>query len=145
MRKKGFNWIFLAMLVLATVISALAQDPGKGNQPASPPMRFDPQTVETFKGMVVAAPVIPKGGLPEPVHFTLKTDREILTVLLGPNWFIEHQGFTIAPLDQVEVKGSRILLEGKNAVLAAEVKKSDKVLKLRDEHGAPMWGGRGRK
>jgi hypothetical protein len=68
-----------------------------------------------------------------------------LTVLLGPSWFIEGQDFPIAALDRVEVKGSRLLLEGKNVVVAAEIRKGDKVLRLRDGQGAPLWGGRGRK
>lgn len=137
--------VVLVILLLAFSIPASGQESGKTGQPASPPALFNPQTVEIFQGIVVAAPVIPKGGLPEPVHFTLKTEKESLTVLLGPNWFIESQGFVISSLDRVEVKGSRILLEGKSAVVAAEVKKGDRVLKLRDESGSPVWGGRGRK
>jgi hypothetical protein len=41
----------------------------------------------------------------------------------------------------VEVKGSRVTFEGKPAIIAAEVKKGDEVLKLRDENGFPMWSG----
>jgi hypothetical protein len=144
MQSRFISSLILVMALLAAAIPSLGQDSGKAGQPASPPALFNPQTVEVFKGIVVAAPVVPKGGLPEPVHFTLKTDRETITVLLGPNWFIESQGFQIAPLDQVEVRGSRLLLEGKNAVVAAEVRKGDAVLKLRGEQGAPLWGGRGR-
>jgi hypothetical protein len=144
MRRRGLAKFLLIILMLVCTLPVSGQETGKAGQPASPPALFNPQTVEVFKGIVVAAPVVPKGGLPEPVHFTLKTDRETITVLLGPNWFIESQGFQIAPLDQVEVRGSRLLLEGKNAVVAAEVRKGDAVLKLRGDQGAPLWGGRGR-
>jgi hypothetical protein len=33
---------------------------------------------------------------------------------------------------------------GKTVILAAEVKKGDQVLKLRDPNGVPLWTGRGR-
>jgi len=39
------------------------------------------------------------------------------------------------------VKGSRFTLGGKPAIIAAEVKKGDEVLKLRDDAGFPMWIG----
>lgn len=37
--------------------------------------------------------------------------------------------------------GSRISFEGNPAIIAAEVKKGDEVLKLRDEKGVPFWSG----
>jgi hypothetical protein len=43
--------------------------------------------------------------------------------------------------DTVDVKGSRITYNGKPAIIAAEVKKGDAVLKLRDENGFPAWSG----
>jgi hypothetical protein len=39
------------------------------------------------------------------------------------------------------VKGSRIIYNGKAAIIAAEVKKGDALLKLRDENGIPAWAG----
>lgn len=36
-------------------------------------------------------------------------------------------------------QGSRVTFQGKPAVIAAEVKKGDEVLKLRDETGLPAW------
>jgi hypothetical protein len=47
----------------------------------------------------------------------------------------------IQPKDTVEVKGSRVTVQGQPALIAAEVKKGDEVLKLRDEAGIPMWAG----
>jgi hypothetical protein len=47
--------------------------------------------------------------------------------------------------DQVEVKGVRTTIAGKPVVLAAEVKKGDNVLVLRDANGVPVWSGWGRR
>jgi hypothetical protein len=62
-------------------------------------------------------------------------------VHLGPGWYIENQDVKIAPKDSIEVKGSRIILDGKPAIIAAEVKKGDDVLVLRDVSGFPVWSG----
>ncbi len=70
-----------------------------------------------------------------------KTDKEKISVHLGPGWYIENQDTKIEPKDKVEITGSRITLEGKPAIIAAEVKKGEEVLKLRDEKGFPLWSG----
>ncbi len=64
---------------------------------------------------------------------------------MGPDWYVEKQPLKIAPQDQVDVRGSRITYEGKPAIVAAEVKKGDQVLKLRDAAGIPAWSGQGRR
>jgi hypothetical protein len=43
--------------------------------------------------------------------------------------------------DTIEVKGSRVTITGKPAIIAAEVKKGDNVLVLRDNNGIPAWTG----
>lgn len=44
-------------------------------------------------------------------------------------------------LFRVEVKGSRVTVEGKPSIIAAELKKGDDVLILRDTGGIPAWSG----
>ncbi len=60
---------------------------------------------------------------------------------MGPSWCLENQDTKIEPKDKIEVTGSRITVEGKPAIIAAEVKKADETLKLRDEKGFPFWSG----
>ena len=103
---------------------------------------YDPKTVETVSGEVIRVDKItPIKGMSYGVHMTLKTDKETISVHMGPGWFIENQKIKIEPKDIVEVKGSRITFEGKSAIIAAEVKKGDEILKLRDENGIPVWSG----
>ena len=85
--------------------------------------------------------VTPMKGMSTGVHLTLKTDKETVLVHLGPGWYIENQDIKIEPKDKVDVTGSRITFEGKPALIAAEVKKGDETLKLRDEGGIPIWSG----
>jgi hypothetical protein len=75
------------------------------------------------------------------VHLMVKTGQETISVHLGPAWYIQRQDIKIAPGDKVEITGSRITYQGKPAILAAEAKKGDEILKLRDENGLPVWSG----
>jgi len=60
---------------------------------------------------------------------------------LGPQWYLENQDVKIEPTDKVEIKGSRVTMQGQPALIVAEVKKGDEVLKLRDDAGIPLWAG----
>ena len=103
---------------------------------------YDPKTVETITGQVVKVDrITPLKAMAAGVHMTVKTDGEQISVHLGPGFYVENQDVKIAPKDKVEVKGSRVTFEGKPAIIAAEVKKGDETLKLRDENGFPMWSG----
>lgn len=103
---------------------------------------FDPKTVEAVSGEVVSIDKIaPMKGMNYGVHLMLKTAKEIISVHLGPGWYIENQDIKIEPKDKIEVSGSRITFEGKAAIIAAEVKKGNEILTLRDENGLPMWSG----
>jgi hypothetical protein len=103
---------------------------------------YNPQTVETLSGEVLSVDhITPLQGMHYGIHAMVKTDKETISVHLGPGWYIENQDVTIAPKDKIGVKGSRITFEGKPALIAAEVQKEDAVLTLRDANGFPMWNG----
>ena len=103
---------------------------------------YDQKTVETVSGEVVKVEQItPMKGMSYGVHLSLKTDKETISVHLGPAWYVENQDIKIQTGDKIEIKGSRVSIQGKPAIIAAEVKKGDEVLKLRDEKGFPVWAG----
>jgi hypothetical protein len=136
--KRCGNFIIAGLLILSLAPFSWAQpQAGKGK-----PVQYDPKTVVTVQGIVIAAPQpTAKGALPERAQLTLKTEKEKLAVYLGPGWFVEKQGMKITDLDQIQVTGSRIMVQGKPAVIAAEVRKGSQVLKLRNEQGQPLWRG----
>jgi hypothetical protein len=136
MKKPGNSIIAVLLSLLLICLSGV--QPGFSQE--EKPVHYDLKTVETLRGIVVAAPAPPvKGGMPERAQLTLKTEKETLTVYLGPGWFVEKQGMRITNLDQLQVTGSRIKIQGKPALLAAEVRKGGQVLKLRNEQGQPLW------
>jgi len=106
---------------------------------------YDPTTVETVTGEVLSADqIVPMKGMSAGTHLQLKTDKETISIHLGPAWYLNRLDTRIEKGDKIEVKGSRANVDGKPAIIAAEVKKGDALLKLRDPSGIPVWAG-GRK
>ncbi len=107
---------------------------------------YDPAKVETVAGEVVGVDEVSMGKGPKKgIHLKLKTDQGTIPVHLGPSWYLERQDTRIAKGDRVEVKGARVEFGGKPAIIAAEVRKGDEVLILRDAAGVPAWAGWRRK
>jgi hypothetical protein len=103
---------------------------------------YDVRTVETVSGEVVKVDrITPMHGMSTGVHLVVKTDKGDVSVHLGPQWYLENQDVKIEPKDKLEITGSRVTVQGQPAIIAAEVKKGDQVLKLRDQSGIPVWAG----
>lgn len=125
---------FLLLLLLMTV--AMGQGGRRGRSSI-----YDVNTVETIVGEVISVEQQTGRNGFRGVHLMVKTDKEIIPVHLGPMSFLETKKIKFATQDKVEIKGSRITFQGRPAIVAAEVKRSDQVLKLRDENGFPLWRG----
>ncbi len=103
---------------------------------------YDPATVETLSGTVESVESIVRvKGVSGGIHIQLKTDKEVIPVHLGPEWYIEKQNMKIEKGDKVNIKGSRVKLNDKPTIIAAEIKKGNNVLILRDSEGIPQWAG----
>lgn len=103
---------------------------------------YDPAEVETIGGEIERVETItPFEGMAGGIHLILKAKAGPLDVHLGPRWYIENQDIKLAPGDRVEVRGARTMFAGEAAVIAAEVKKGNDVLTLRDTNGFPVWSG----
>ena len=147
------NWFFVGLMALAFCLvssdSFAQRGPGmmwRGSGGWGPGTQYnrvyDPKTVETISGEItVVDRITPAKGMSGGVHMNVKTDKETISVHLGPGFYIENQDVKLQAKDKVEVKGSRITFDGKPAIIAAEVKKGEEVLKLRDDAGFPVWIG----
>ncbi|GFO56476.1 hypothetical protein GMSM_34830 [Geomonas sp. Red276] len=139
--------LFAAVLML--VASTAYAGPGRGWQGSGGwgmqgafGRLYNPATVETVAGKVtVVNRIAPMRGMGAGVHIDVDTGKETVSVHLGPAWFIDRQDTRIEKGDQVEVKGSRVTIAGKPAIIAAQVTKGDQLLKLRDDNGVPVWSG----
>jgi len=142
------NFGGMSLVGLLVASSAMAQEGGGGRggggwgAGTAYGRMYDVKTVESIRGEVVAVErFTPQAGMSAGIHLQVKTQTETVSVHLGPAWYIERQDAQIAAKDTIEVKGSRITIQGKPAIIAAEVRKGDDTLILRDTAGVPMWSG----
>ena len=146
MKKAGILLSIIGILSF-TLATAVCAQPGTGPGGGGPRVHYgtmwDANALTTVSGEVVAVEQYTpgRGGSSYGLRFTLKTDKETLPVILGPAWYVEQEHFAVAAKDQVEVKGSRLSIQGQPTLIAQEVKKGDKVLRLRDDKGVPLWTG----
>ncbi len=148
MRRKGIISLVVTVAVLITASIAFA-GPWKGwrgsggwgmNDPYQ--RNYNPATAETISGVVESVDKVTSlRGMSPGIHLMVKTDKETISVDLGPEWYIERLDTKIKKGDKIEVKGSRVTLSGSPAIIAAEVKKGDSTLVLRDSAGIPAWAG----
>jgi hypothetical protein len=133
--------IFMFSLVFTLTPSAQQTVTQKKDPGMTPGNLYDPKTVETIRGVVVNLEEFTMArGMPPGVQVMMKAESgEVFSVFLGPQWYIEDQDFEIQPKDAISVKGSRAVFEGKPALVAAVVFKGDRILKLRNEQGIPVW------
>ena len=150
MTKVGLILFAAAIAILLATVSSYAQPRGGmmwrgsgGWGPGTPYNRmYDPKAVETISGEVTSIDrITPNKGMAAGIHMNVKTDKDTVSVHLGPSWYLENQDVKIEPKDKVEVKGVRTTFAGKPAIIASEVRKGDEVLKLRDDGGFPVWSG----
>jgi len=134
---KSGNWMTMVVIAVLLFASASFAQQGAGGS-----RMYDPKTVETVKGEVVSVEKVPSPqGKGYGVHLTLKTEKETLLIEVGPGWYVEKQPVKIEARDILEIKGSRVAPQGKPAIIAAEIKKGDQILNLRDGSGIPAWSG----
>jgi hypothetical protein len=146
MKKISTIVTMIGILSLLMAAAGWAQ-PGMGAGGGGPRVHYgtmwEPKTVETLSGEVVAVDkyVPGRGGTSYGLRLSLKTEKETIAVILGPAHYIEEQHIKFAANDKIEVKGSKMSIQGRPTLIAQEVKKGDQVLKLRDDKGAPLWTG----
>jgi len=147
MKLRTFGTLLVATAFVAS--GTLMAQPWRGWRgsggwgPGSPYQRlYDPKTVQTINGTVESVDkAMPLRGMSAGIHLMVKTEKATLRVDLGPEWYIQRLDTKIAKGDAVEVKGSMVKIDGKDALIAAEVKKGGEALVLRDAAGVPAWAG----
>ena len=145
-------WISLVMILIMSLIftTEIFSQRGmrqKGNngwgQKSAFNKMYNPKTVETIKGEVVSIDkVMPRKGMSYGIHLMVRSGKETISIHVGPAWYFDKQNFVIKAKDKIGVRGSRITFDEKPAIIAAELKKGNEAIKLRDKNGYPVWSGR---
>ena len=101
---------------------------------------YDAKTVETIGGKVLSIEnTTPAKRRGDWVQLMLQTEKETIAVQLGPAWYIDKQTPRIEANDTIKVTGSRVTMDGKSAIVAADITKGNELLKLREDNGIPVW------
>jgi hypothetical protein len=79
--------------------------------------------------------------MPGGIHVQLKTDSGTFDVHVGPAFYLRNKEFEILKGDVLDVTGSKVKIEEKDAILARTITKNGKTLELRDKTGMPLWQG----
>jgi hypothetical protein len=133
--------LLVSLSLLSLVLAASSWGQSGLRSGGGPSGLYNPGTVVTVSGIVIARTPASAKGLPQLVYLTLKTDTGKITVFLGPDLYVDKLPVQIQNLDKIQVTGSKITWEGKQVILAATITKRDQVLKLREPNGVPVWSG----
>ncbi len=107
---------------------------------------YDVNTFTEIKGEASkVVEIVRSKGMSGGIHVILNTGKESLSVHLGPKWYLDKQSVQLKIGDKIEVKGSKVIIDGTQAIIAREIIKDGNTLKLRDTNGKPFWSGKGRR
>jgi len=135
---KKIIFILFALGVLTGASATLSRSQGGGRIHLS--NLYNPGTVQTVQGEVLTlGKTLSGNGRDYCLNLTLSTAKEKILVITEPERYSVTQNHRVSPKEKLEVTGSRITLLGKPAIIAAEIKKPDAVIRLRDPSGRPAW------
>ncbi len=77
------------------------------------------------------------GGLGS--HLVVKTADGTLEVHLAPTKFVNEYQLILARGDNIEVLGSKVMIEGKEALLARQITRGEETFVFREANGKPVW------
>ena len=103
---------------------------------------FNPKTVDELTGKVLdVGQSNEKKDEIRGTYLTVQTADEVITVHLGPAWYLNHQDGKFKEGEELEIVGSRTKFNGDECITAISVMRGDDELKLRDEQSTPYWHG----
>jgi hypothetical protein len=97
--------------------------------------RYDVLAEQVYEGTVSSQGRVVDGLM----YFVLRTSVRTLEVEIGPEEFVARNGFKLKTGDIVAVVGMPLARNGRDIVLAREVRTMTSVLVVRDRNGYPMW------
>ncbi len=129
----------LAAFALPMTVSA--QDSASARtRPAAP----EAGAPVALTGVTVVRVDTVKQGASSMLSAVLASGSDSISVMLAPAEYLASKSFTIAAGDVIDVSGARVMVGGRPALVATEVKKGATTVMLRDKStGAPAWGGGG--
>lgn len=130
----------LLLLFVAALLAAPAAAAGPKPPQANGVPKYDFATETTLKGTVQEIKTFPcKLGGPAGYHLEVKTEKGVVEVHVAAGKYLTAYQFDFAVGDEVEVLGSMVQMDGKDAFLARSIKKGQVTYTFRDKAGNPLW------
>jgi hypothetical protein len=126
-----------ALLLSGAAITLVSQEK---SSPTHANYTYAPTSEQTMRGWVVETrdfqcPVTGTVGS----HITVKNETGSIEVHLAPASFMKQYEINIRKGDNVTVVGSKIMFEGKGALIAKSVAIGNETYNFRDQSGRPLW------
>ena len=123
----------IALTILLIVVPSLY-----ANKASSP--KYDPATEVKIKGVIAEVkdfecPV--SGGMG--AHITLKAGDKNVLVHIALSKFLKDYEMSFAKGEEVEVLGSKVMMDGEEVILAREITRGQNTFMFRDNKGKPLW------
>ena len=129
--------LFPIVAAAGLVLSAAAAGP---KPQAGEVPKYNPATEATLKGTVQEIKTFAcKFGGASGYHLELKTEKGVVEVHVAAGKYLTDYDFQFAVGDEVEVTGSTVQMDGKDAFLARTIKKGQVTYTFRDPKGNPLW------
>ncbi len=143
--KRIFIYIFIFINGIAAPLFAQLNTKSSKWQTGEYEALYNIRTVETVNGEISKVDFfIPFTGWSRGVQLLVQTDKELLLVYVGPEWYLNEKSLVFEKGDRIEIKGSRIIFEGKQIIIAAEIMTKGNTILLRNEQGYIIWSKSGR-
>ncbi len=130
--------VMRSSFIIATLLVVCLAGFAPAQMGSSTRRAYNPKTETTVKGTVEKVAEMGEQGWTG-THLPLRTSDRGYAVHVGPTAYVAKSGFTFSVGDQIEVTGSKIEIDGADAIVAREIKKDGRVLTLRDRRGIPGW------
>ena len=75
----------------------------------------------------------------EGTHLLVKTENGSVQVHLAPTRFLRDKNLSFSKGDVIQVVGSRIIYQGRDALIARTVIRGSQTMAFREQNGKPVW------
>jgi hypothetical protein len=123
-------------LALVVAVSAWA---GEKTKAASDTPNYDTRAEYVVKATVAGVRTHASLMGYEDTHLILTTTVGDMEVHVGPTAYLAKRGFEMKPGDQVVVTGCKATYEDKPVIVARQIQRGERTVKLRNTNGKPVW------
>lgn len=143
--KRTFIYIFIFINGMAAPLFAQIHTKSNKWQTGEYEALYNIRTVETVNGEINKVVFfISFTGWSRGVRLLVQTDKGLLLVHVGPEWYLTEKSLVFEKGDRIEIKGSRIVFEGEQIIIAAEIMTKGDTIRLRNDQGHAIWSKTGR-